>query len=68
MSTKRVTRADLEQGLRGLQDDLQGRVEDRKGGIVTAAVGVGVVLVIVFFLLGRRSGKKRSTLVEIRRL
>ncbi|MFM8531783.1 MAG: hypothetical protein ACKOD2_19330 [Ilumatobacteraceae bacterium] len=68
MSAKRVTRADLEQGFRGLQDDLQGRVEDRKGGLVTAAVGVGVVLVVAFFLLGRRSGKKRSTLVEIRRL
>jgi len=68
MANKRVTRADLEQGLRGLQDDLQGRVEERKSGIVAAAVGVGVVLVVVFYVLGRRSGKRRSTLVEIRRL
>jgi hypothetical protein len=29
---------------------------------------VGVALVVVFFLLGRRSGKRRSTVVEIRRV
>ena len=30
--------------------------------------GLLVVLLILFFLLGKRSGKKKTTLVEIRRL
>jgi len=36
--------------------------------LLAIAGGVGVALVVVFFLLGRRSGKRRSTVVEIRRL
>ena len=64
----RVTRDDLERRFQALQDGLQGKVEDRKQSIVSAAAGVGVVLLIIFFLLGRRSGRKKTTLVEIRRL
>ena len=30
--------------------------------------GIGTLLLIIFFLLGRRSGKKKSTVVEIRRI
>jgi hypothetical protein len=54
--------------LRGLQGDVQEKVEDRKSAIVGLAVGVGVVLVVAFYLLGRRSGKRRSAVVEIRRV
>jgi len=36
--------------------------------VMVVAGGIGVILVIVFFLLGRRSGKRRSTVVEIRRV
>ena len=38
-------------------------------GMLTRVVhGQLVVLLILFFLLGKRSGKKKTTLVEIRRL
>ena len=62
-----VTRDDLERRFRALQDSLQGKIEDRKQSLVTAGAGVGVVLLVIFFLLGRRSGRKKTTLVEIRR-
>ena len=64
----KVTRDDLERRLRALQDSVQGKVEDRKQSLVTTGAGVGVVLLLLFFLLGRRSGRKKTTLVEIRRL
>jgi hypothetical protein len=66
--TERISREDIEAKLRALQGDIQGKVEDRKSTVMVVAGGIGVILVIVFFLLGRRSGKRRSTVVEIRRV
>ena len=66
--TERISREDIEAKLRALQGDFQGKVEDRKSTVMVVAGGIGVMLVIVFFLLGRRSGKRRSTVVEIRRV
>ncbi|MBU3690171.1 MAG: hypothetical protein B7C54_08440 [Acidimicrobiales bacterium mtb01] len=63
-----ISRDDIERKLRGLQGDVQEKVEDRKSAIVGLAVGVGVVLVVAFYVLGRRSGKRRSAVVEIRRV
>ena len=66
--TERISREDIEAKLRALQGDVQGKVEDRKSTVMVVAGGIGVILVVVFFLLGRRSGKRRSTVVEIRRV
>ena len=65
---ERVSRQDIENKLRALQGEVQNKVEDRRSSLLAIAGGVGVALVVVFFLLGRRSGKRRSTVVEIRRL
>ncbi|MCE2763168.1 MAG: hypothetical protein LW627_01455 [Ilumatobacteraceae bacterium] len=67
-SSSRVSRQDIEDKLRALQGDVQGKVDDRRSTLLVVAGGVGVALVVVFFLLGRRSGKRRSTVVEIRRV
>lgn len=63
-----ISRADIENKLRALQGDVQEKVEDRKSTIMVVAGVIGVVLVVTFYLLGRRSGRRRSTLVEIRRV
>lgn len=63
-----ISRTDIENKLRALQGDVQDKVEDRKSTIMVVAGVVGVVLVVTFYLLGRRSGRRRSTLVEIRRV
>jgi hypothetical protein len=68
MSTTTISRADLESKLRGLQDSVQGKVQDRKQSLMTAAAAGGVVLMLIFFLLGKRSGRKKTTFVEIRRV
>ena len=67
MTQPRITRDDLEGKFRALQDDVLGKVEAKRNTLVTAAVVGGVVLLIVFYLFGRRSGRKKTTLVEIRR-
>lgn len=68
MAQQRITRDDLEAKFRAIQDDVQGKVQDKKQTMVTAAAAAGVVLLLLFFLLGKRSGKKKTTFVEIRRV
>jgi hypothetical protein len=64
----KITPQDLENKLKALQGDVQGKVDDKKSALATTAAAGGVVLLLIFFLLGKRSGKKRSTVVEIRRV
>jgi len=65
---KPVSRADIEAKLaeiRGVTDDTTEVAEDAaKTGLVVAGVGV----VVIAFLLGRRRGRKKSTIVEVRRV
>ncbi len=64
----RITRDDLERKFQELRGDVDSSVEQAKG-YALAAVAVGVVVVAsVAFLLGRRRGKKKTTVVEIRRI
>ncbi len=64
----KITPQDIENKLRALQGDVQDKVDDKKSTIASVAAGGGIVLLLIFFLLGKRSGKKRSTVVEIRRV
>jgi hypothetical protein len=65
---QRITRDDLESRFRLLQDNVQGRVADKKQSVVTAGAVTGVLLLLLFFFLGTRRGKRKTTLVEIRRI
>jgi hypothetical protein len=64
----KISPQDLEDKFRALQGEIQGQVHDKKVSIASVAAGGGLVLLLIFFLLGRRSGKKRTAVVEIRRL
>ena len=64
-----VSRDDLEQRFRALQDGVRGQVDDRKSTFLTAAGARRPAdRARDRFLLGRRSGKKKTTYVEIRRV
>ena len=67
MAENKITREDLESKFRTLQADIQGRASDKKQSLIAAASAVGAVVVIVAYLFGRRSGRKRGSRVEIRR-
>ena len=64
----KITPQDIENKLKALQGDVQGKVDDKKSTIASVAAGGGLVLLLIVFLLGKRSGKKRSAVVEIRRI
>lgn len=64
----RVTRDDIEAKLKEIKGEVDSTTEQAKP--VALAVGaVAVVAVIgLAFLVGKRRGKKRSTVVEVRRV
>ena len=64
----RITRADIEAKLRAIRDDIEPVGEQAKGGLMAAAPVVAALLVVGAYLLGKRSGRKRRAVIEIRRL
>jgi hypothetical protein len=66
-NASRITKEDLETKFQSLQDDLQGRASDKKQSIVAIASVASAVVVLIAYLLGRRGGRKRRSVVEIRR-
>ena len=65
----KITADDLRDKLQGLQGEVQGKVDDKKTDASPASPPAACLLMmILFFLLGKRSGKKKSAIVEIRRI
>jgi hypothetical protein len=63
-----VTRADIEAKLAQIKDATSPHV-DAAGDTGKGAVIAGAVLVVVLaFVLGRRAGRRKNTIVEIRRV
>jgi hypothetical protein len=62
-----VTRADVESALGDVQADLVTTVESRRRSLTVVGIGVGVLVVIVAYLFGRRSARRLAGIVEVRR-
>jgi hypothetical protein len=63
-----VTREDLEAKFAELRGATESPAQKgRAAGLAALAVG-GLLLVVVAYVLGRRKGRKRSTIVEVRRV
>jgi hypothetical protein len=65
---EKITRDDIEAKLRELESDARDQVASARTTLVTAGVVAAVLVLLLAFLLGRRGGRQRSTVVEIRRL
>lgn len=68
MADTQVTKADIEAKLR----EIKGEVDDTGQRAKVPAMTIGAVVVVavvgVAYLLGRRSAKKKTTVVEVRRV
>jgi hypothetical protein len=68
MTATAVSRSDIEAKLRQIDGEVHQTASDA-APVVLAAAAAAVVLVIgAVYLLGRRRGRKRSTVVEIKRI
>lgn len=68
MSTQKITRDDLESKFRELQGEATSTAEQAKSYAIAAAAVLVVGVAAVAFVLGRRRGRKKTTVVEIRRI
>ncbi len=64
----RITRDDLEAKLRDMAGDLDDTVETARPKLIAGLAAGAVLVVLVAYLLGRRSGRARSAVVEIRKV
>jgi hypothetical protein len=64
----RISRADIESKLREMRGEVQETAEKARVPIMAIAGGVAAVIVVAAFLLGKRRGRRKSTVVEIRRV
>jgi hypothetical protein len=64
---RKITRDDIEAKLQELRGEVDQRAEAVKVPAIAIAVGVAVVTIAAAYLLGRRRGRKRQTVLEIRR-
>ena len=68
MTDPAITPADLEQKFRSIQGEIETVSGDSKK-LIQIAGAVGAVLLLgAIYYFGRRSGKRNSTVLEIRRL
>ncbi|MDA8267226.1 MAG: hypothetical protein M0013_02480 [Actinomycetota bacterium] len=63
----RITRKDIEEKIRSLTGEVEEQVTAARPALIGTGVGVAVLVVLVAYLLGRRSGRQKSAVVEIRR-
>ena len=65
---QRISRDDIESKLRELQGDVDEGLDAARSVGAVVAVGAAVVLVGAAYWFGRRRGRKRQTILEIRRI
>lgn len=63
-----ITRDDIEARFRSIQGDAEAVEEEARDYVALAVAAVVVTIVVGAFLLGRRRGKNRRAIVEIRRI
>ena len=68
MSTAPISRDDIEAKFRSIQDEVGSMEEEARDYLGMAVAAVAVTIVVVAFVLGSRRGRKRRTVVEIRRI
>jgi hypothetical protein len=65
---KPITRADIQAKLTEIDAEINDTTEAAKPAGIAIAVGAVVVVLIVVFVLGRRKGHRKTTIVEVRRI
>ncbi len=64
----KITPADLENKFRDIQGQVDTVAQDSKKKAAVAGSAVAVILLLIIYVMGRNAGKKKSTVLEIRRL
>jgi hypothetical protein len=68
LTDRKITRDDLEAKFREIKGDVDQRAKSAKETAMPFAIFGGLVLLFLVYIIGKRVGKKKSTIVEIRRI
>jgi hypothetical protein len=63
-----ITKADIEAKIAEIGGEVEGQVQSTRHLAITAGVVTVAFVLAVTFVLGRRRGKRLTTIVEIRRV
>ena len=66
--SERITRESLEDALRDLQADIDRDTQPLLVRVAYGAAAAAGVLIGLAYVFGRRSGRRRATVVEVRRI
>jgi hypothetical protein len=64
---KKITRDDIEAKFRELTGDVDEKAEAAKETAIAIGAVIGAAVIIGVFLFGRSRGRKKTTIVEVRR-
>jgi hypothetical protein len=67
-TTARISRDDLEAKLREMSGGVEETVEAARPKLISSAAAGLLLVVLVSYLLGRRRGRARSAVIEIRKV
>jgi hypothetical protein len=67
-TTARITRDDIETKLREVSGVVDEKVESQRPRLLGGAVAAVVVVGLVAYVWGRKAGRKRSAVINIRRV
>lgn len=65
---RKITRDDLEAKFREIKGDVDQRTKAAKDTLMPLAIFGGLLMLLLVYIAGKRVGKKKSTIVEIRRI
>ncbi len=66
--TTGITPADIEAKFRDIQGQVEVVAEDSKKKMALGGSAVAVIIMLIIYVIGRNAGKKKSSVLEIRRL
>jgi hypothetical protein len=67
-TSKPISKDDIEAKLRELRGDIVEKTESARATGTAVVVGVVMVAIVVAYVAGRRRGRKRQPVLEIRRI
>jgi len=65
---RKITRDDLEAKFREIKGGVDQRTKAATDTAMPFAIAGGLIVLLLVYLIGKRVGKKKSTIVEIRRI
>ena len=67
MSNEKISPDDIKAKLSAIQDDATSGVEGAKSQLITVGAVLALAIVLLAFLLGRRAGAHKNTIIEVKR-